>query len=99
MQSNQFEDLSEQLYRALKDNRPIEPLTAHYPQLTLEQAYALQLRVLARRQEDDGETVIGKKIGVTSDAVMKQLDLFRRFAGGLCGNHDLDFSHVREGVD
>lgn len=73
MQSKQFEDLSEQLYRALKDNRPIEPLTAQYPQLTLEQAYALQLRVLARRQDEDGETVIGKKIGVTSEAVMAQL--------------------------
>lgn len=73
MQSNQFESVSDELYRALKHNQPIEPLTARFPQITLEQAYALQLRVLARRQEEDGEKVIGKKIGVTSAAVMAQL--------------------------
>ena len=73
MQSFEFERVSDELYRALKDNQAIEPLTTRFPQLTLEQAYALQLRVLARRQEVDGETIIGKKIGVTSEAVMNQL--------------------------
>ncbi|MEG7361662.1 2-oxopent-4-enoate hydratase [Pseudomonas citronellolis] len=73
MQSIPLEQLSDELYRALKDNRAIAPLTERHPQLTLQQAYKLQLGVLARRQREDGERVIGKKIGVTSQVVMEQL--------------------------
>ncbi|MEL7937740.1 fumarylacetoacetate hydrolase family protein [Pseudomonas delhiensis] len=73
MQSIPLEQLSDELYRALKDNRAIAPLTERHPQLTLQQAYELQLSVLARRQREDSERVIGKKIGVTSQAVMEQL--------------------------
>ncbi|WP_437883244.1 2-oxopent-4-enoate hydratase [Pseudomonas sp. LRF_L74] len=74
MQSTHLDELSDELYRALKDNQAISPLTERYPELTLEQAYQLQLRVLARRLEN-GERVIGKKIGVTSRAVMEQLNV------------------------
>lgn len=73
MQSIPLEQLSDELYRALKDNRAIAPLTERHSQLTLQQAYELQLSVLARRQREDSERVIGKKIGVTSQAVMEQL--------------------------
>lgn len=72
MQPTHFEALSDALYRALRDQQPLAPLTERHPDLTLEQAYALQLAVLARR-ETDGERVIGKKIGVTSRVVMDQL--------------------------
>ncbi|MCC6073949.1 fumarylacetoacetate hydrolase family protein [Pseudomonas sp. GCM10022188] len=73
MQSTPIEQLSDELYRALKDNQPIAPLSERHPQLTLQQAYELQLNVLARRQRENGERVIGKKIGVTSQVVMEQL--------------------------
>lgn len=73
MQPTAIEPLSDELYQALKHNQPIAPLTERFPDITLHDAYAIQLQVLARRIEIDGERVIGKKIGVTSHVVMDLL--------------------------
>ncbi len=62
----------EELYRALRDRRTVEPLIARDPSLTIDDAYAISLDALARRKQD-GEKVIGKKIGVTSKAVQDML--------------------------
>ena len=62
----------EELYRALRDRRTVAPLIARDPSLTIADAYAISLDVLARRRAD-GERVIGKKIGVTSKAVQDML--------------------------
>ena len=48
------------------------PLRLRHPELTLDDAYAISLGILARR-ERAGERVIGKKIGVTSRAVQDML--------------------------
>jgi 2-oxopent-4-enoate/cis-2-oxohex-4-enoate hydratase len=64
--------LGAQLHAALVARAPIEPLTSTYPQLTIEMAYQIQQRMLARRLSG-GDRVIGKKIGVTSQAVMTML--------------------------
>ncbi|WP_336951368.1 fumarylacetoacetate hydrolase family protein [Sphingobium aromaticivastans] len=45
---------------------------ARYPELTIDDAYAISLGALKRRTAD-GEKVIGKKIGVTSKAVQDML--------------------------
>jgi 2-oxopent-4-enoate/cis-2-oxohex-4-enoate hydratase len=42
------------------------------PDITIEDAYRIQQRMIARRL-DAGEKVVGKKIGVTSKAVMNML--------------------------
>ncbi|MBH1965423.1 MAG: 2-oxopent-4-enoate hydratase [Comamonadaceae bacterium] len=60
------------LYDALINSRPIEPLTDSEPDITIEDAYQIQLRMIQRRIER-GETVVGKKIGVTSQVVMQML--------------------------
>ncbi|MBC7519583.1 MAG: 2-oxopent-4-enoate hydratase, partial [Sandarakinorhabdus sp.] len=62
----------EELYRALRDRRTVVPLIARDPALTIDDAYAISLDALARRQAD-GERVVGKKIGVTSKAVQDML--------------------------
>src|SRR5262249_35692125 len=62
----------DELHRALRTRETVEPLTAREPAITLDDAYAISLRLLARRL-DDGERVIGKKIGVTSPAVQDML--------------------------
>lgn len=62
----------EELYRALRERRTVTPLIARDPSLTIADAYAISLDVLARRRAD-GERVIGKKIGVTSKAVQDML--------------------------
>ena len=60
------------LYQAFLDARAIEPLSAANPALTIMDAYRIQQHVIARRLAG-GERVIGKKIGVTSQAVMNML--------------------------
>jgi 2-oxopent-4-enoate/cis-2-oxohex-4-enoate hydratase len=64
--------LGEELYLALRERRTIPPLIARYPDLTIADAYAISLDILAKRIAD-GERVIGKKIGVTSKAVQDML--------------------------
>jgi 2-oxopent-4-enoate/cis-2-oxohex-4-enoate hydratase len=60
------------LYTSLRDRVPVEPLTVREPEITIEDAYHISLRLLDRRLAD-GEKVIGKKIGLTSKVVQKML--------------------------
>ncbi len=64
--------LGDALHEAQRGGHTIEPLTARHPDLGVEVAYRVQQRVLARRLAE-GERVIGKKVGVTSQAVMDML--------------------------
>lgn len=63
---------AEELYAALREGRTVPPLIARDPALTIDDAYAVSLGLLARRKAD-GERVVGKKIGVTSKAVQDML--------------------------
>src|SRR6516162_3024568 len=66
------ESLAEELYQALRQRHTVAPLRTRHPQLGIDDAYAISLGILARR-ERSGERVIGKKIGVTSAAVQNML--------------------------
>jgi len=77
-----LERLGDELHAALRGCAPIAPLTDRYPELSVEQAYRIQQRLLERRLQD-GERIIGKKIGVTSRAVMNML-----------GVHQPDFGYL-----
>jgi len=60
------------LYHALRTGEPIAPLTETYEGLTVDDAYKISLATYALRKTA-GEKDIGKKIGITSDAVMNML--------------------------
>ena len=64
--------LADELYRALRERRTVPPLMVRYPDLAIDDAYAISLGALERRKAD-GERVVGKKIGVTSKAVQDML--------------------------
>ncbi|MGQ3058558.1 MAG: 2-oxopent-4-enoate hydratase [Nevskia sp.] len=64
------------LYQALVDRQPLAPLTEREPDITIDDAYRIQLRMIERRLAK-GETVIGKKIGVTSKAVQQMLNVYQ----------------------
>jgi len=66
------EELAAELYRALLGRYTIAPLRGRGLDLDVDDAYAISLGILARR-ERAGERVIGKKIGVTSAAVQEML--------------------------
>jgi 2-oxopent-4-enoate/cis-2-oxohex-4-enoate hydratase len=70
-----IERYGDELYRALRDARPVAPLTEREPGITIADAYQIQLRMIEKRLALGGERVIGKKIGVTSEAVMNMLDV------------------------
>jgi len=72
-----IEELGDELYDALRARRTLSPLTKRWPEITIEDAYHVSLRMVRRRIEDDGEKIIGKKIGVTSLAVQEMLGVYQ----------------------
>ena len=74
MDNKQIESFGDALYEAMVSRKTIAPLTEQAPDITIDDAYRISLRMLDRRTEA-GEFVIGKKIGVTSKAVMDMLDV------------------------
>jgi 2-oxopent-4-enoate/cis-2-oxohex-4-enoate hydratase len=84
-----------ELYDCLRQRRTVPPLMTRDPALTISDAYAISLDFLARRR-NDGERVIGKKIGVTSKAVQDMLGVHQPDFGFLTdwmlvsGDIDLD---------
>ena len=73
MQHQEIERLGNALYAAMRNFQPIAPLTEQVPDISLDDAYYISLQMLKRRMEDDGEVVVGKKIGVTSKVVQEML--------------------------
>jgi|SRR5450755_2032083 len=91
MDTTLIERLGDELYTALRNRAVVEPLTDRHADITIEDAYHVQQRMIMRRQQD-GERIVGKKIGVTSRAVMNMLGVYRPDFGYL-----LDAMIVNEG--
>ena len=72
MDPKKIEHYGDELYQALISRKPVDPLTDREPEITVNNAYGIQLRMIQRRV-DAGETIVGKKIGVTSKMVMDML--------------------------
>jgi 2-oxopent-4-enoate/cis-2-oxohex-4-enoate hydratase len=74
LEESRIFELGDELYQALSDRQMIDPLTEREPDITIEDAYHISLRMVNRRVEA-GESIIGKKIGVTSKAVQNMLNV------------------------
>lgn len=87
--------LGDELYDALRAAATLTPLSERHPAMSIEDAYRISLRFLERR-EQDGEKVVGKKIGVTSKAVQDMLDVHQPDFGFLTDRmHYADGATVR----
>lgn len=64
------------LYDCLRSGGTMAPLTRANPGVSIDDAYAVS-RVFLDHRVDDGERVIGKKIGVTSKAVQEMLGVYQ----------------------
>jgi 2-oxopent-4-enoate/cis-2-oxohex-4-enoate hydratase len=64
----------DELFAALRGCYTVAPLTEREPSITVGDAYHISRRLLDRRLAE-GERLIGKKIGVTSKAVQRMLDV------------------------
>lgn len=60
------------LHNAERSRVPIPPLTEQYPEMSIADAYAIQLRNVERAQSDGGR-VAGHKVGLTSQAMQQAL--------------------------
>jgi len=87
MDSQKIRDLGNALHEALVQRQPIAPLTETEPGITLQDAYQIQLRMIARRLETSNERIVGKKIGLTSQVVMDMLKV-----------NQPDFGHLTSGM-
>ncbi|MDB5961308.1 MAG: 2-hydroxypent-2,4-dienoate hydratase [Massilia sp.] len=76
MEKTLITQLGDELYQALYNRTVIEPLSNRHPELDVEHAYLIQQRMIERRVAA-GERIVGKKIGVTSRAVMNMLGVYR----------------------
>ena len=65
---------ADDLYQAEIDRRQIDPLTLAHPDVTMDEAYAIQKRGVDRKIED-GQRIIGYKIGLTSRAMQQSMNI------------------------
>ncbi len=72
MQASRITALGDELYDAWRTASTVLPLTDREPAITIADAYGIQLRTVERRVAA-GETIVGKKIGVTSKFVQDML--------------------------
>ena len=76
MDQQKINAYGDELYAAWLARRPLEPLRLREPGITIEDAYQIQERFVARRVQA-GETIIGKKIGATSKPVQDFLEVYQ----------------------
>ncbi len=72
--ANYIETFAEELFFAELNLKPIEPLTSRNGNLTIEDAYKIQLKNVEKKLSK-GWKIKGKKIGITSLAVQKMLNV------------------------
>jgi 2-oxopent-4-enoate/cis-2-oxohex-4-enoate hydratase len=76
MDKQTIEYYGDELYQAFVSRRAIAPLLTREPDITLEDAYRIQERYVARRLAA-GESIVGKKIGATSKPVQDFLGVYQ----------------------
>src|ERR1700732_4102594 len=67
-------DIARRLYKAEQRRPPIRQLSLDYPDMTIEDAYAVQ-RVLVALKVADGREVKGRKIGLTSKVMQRAVSI------------------------
>ena len=85
MNQEQIQQCGDELYNALTNRTTLRPFTERFPDISINDAYHISLRMVERRVEA-GEKIIGKKIGVTSKAVQNMLNVHQPDFGYLTDN-------------
>ena len=93
MDKDQIAAFGDELYESLRSGSSVTPLTERSDDITIEDAYHISLHMVNRRVENDGEVIVGKKIGVTSAPVQEMLGVFQPDFGFLT-----DAMHYEDGA-
>ena len=76
MNDLQISQAGEELYQALVAQRTLAPFTERFDDISIDDAYRISLKMVDCRLQA-GETIIGKKIGVTSKPVQDMLGVYQ----------------------
>lgn len=76
MNDLQISQAGEELYQALIAQRTLAPFTERFDDISIDDAYRISLKMVDCRVQA-GETIIGKKIGVTSKPVQDMLGVYQ----------------------
>jgi 2-keto-4-pentenoate hydratase len=87
-----IESISRDLYTAERDRRTLRPITETHPEIDIDTAYKIQLGLI-QLKDADGEKIVGKKIGLTSNAMQKMLNVDQPDYG-----HIFDSMVLQDGV-
>lgn len=66
---------ADNLYQAERNRKQIEPVTLTHPAMTMDDAYAVQSAWVNRKIEQDNRKVVGYKIGLTSRAMQRVMNI------------------------
>jgi 2-oxopent-4-enoate/cis-2-oxohex-4-enoate hydratase len=80
--TSEIKRLGDELYDALVGNYTVPNLRDRVPGISIDDSYAIQSHMVQRRV-DAGETIVGKKIGVTSAPVQQMLGVYEPDFGQL----------------
>ncbi|MEQ8690983.1 MAG: 2-oxo-hepta-3-ene-1,7-dioic acid hydratase [Pseudomonadales bacterium] len=69
-----IERAADELYEAEQRCAPVDPVSLRHPDITLDEAYAIQKSIVDRKLAD-GQRLVGYKIGYTSRAMQKALNI------------------------
>jgi 2-oxopent-4-enoate/cis-2-oxohex-4-enoate hydratase len=86
LSKEKIRNLGDELFEAWQSANAVDPITDRESGITVDDAYQIQLQIIARRVAA-GERIVGKKIGVTSQAVMNMLKVDQP-----------DFGHLLSGM-
>jgi 2-oxo-3-hexenedioate decarboxylase len=87
------DELADRLINAAQDRVATTPLTDEYPDLDVATAYTIQDAVVAARRSQ-GSVVVGAKLGLTSAAKQKQMNVSEPLYGWLSNDMQIDTGQV-----
>lgn len=85
LDQKQIQLIAERLLQAENSRLPIPPLTQDHPDLSVEDAYKIQLSLIEAKRAK-GSIVVGKKAGLTSKAIQQMLGVNEPDYGHLLDN-------------
>lgn len=91
LEKAQLDRLSRELMAAESSLIPMEPITDMFPDVSIAEAYAIQLRTIETKVKN-GAVIVGKKIGLTSKAMQEMFGVRQPDYG-----HILDHAVILEG--
>jgi 2-keto-4-pentenoate hydratase len=93
LSDKELSEMAQRLLAAASDREPIDPVTKSYPEISIQEAYRIQVLTVDARLSQ-GREVVGKKIGLTSPAMQEMLGVDQPDYG-----HLLDDMLVYQGME